>query len=89
MDVMTSKFRRRTFGDLLPGQPGFSTLHRSCRCSFCKRDRLNDPDYLGARAYSVRHYICDQCLEPRKTEILPSVKRREAFNRRLDQASQS
>lgn len=67
----------RTFGDLL----AMRVLHKSCRCTFCK-------GYQGARKYSTRHYICDSCITTRKDVLLPSVKRHEAFQRRLDALGQ-
>jgi hypothetical protein len=74
---------RRTFGDLQ--QPhGLSVLHLSCRCAFCKADQHNTPGYHGARKYSTRHYICDPCIEKRKDEVLPAVRKHEAFTSRLE-----
>lgn len=74
---------RRTFGDL-QGRDGV-VLHLCAQCSFCKRndyDRL-EPEYLGARKYSTRHYICDPCIEKRRDVVLPAIRRAEAFDKRM------
>lgn len=70
-----------TFGDLLSTR----FRHFSCRCSFCKRDE-QDEHYTGARSYSTRHYICDECIEARRDKKLPSVLRHERFERRWAQS---
>lgn len=58
----------RTFGDLIRLRHGGP--HQG-RCSFCKRC------FLQVRKYSTRHYICEPCIEPRKSELLPAIKRSE------------
>lgn len=67
----------RTFGDLLKSR----VLHWSAACSFCKRVGYWTPEYKGARKYSARHYICDDCIEPRKDVVLPAIRRRERIDR--------
>jgi hypothetical protein len=56
----------RTFGDLITAR----YLHADVACRFCKT--------LGARKYSVRHYICDACASLRADVVLPKVLKREA-----------
>lgn len=69
----------RTFGDLIRLN---RCLHLSCRCSFCKNDAMT-PGYKGARKYSTRHYICDECIEPRRDTVLPRVAKHDKFQARL------
>jgi hypothetical protein len=75
-----SRPQPRTFGDLITHN---RTVHWSAMCSFCKSNGYVTPGYKGARKYSTRHYICDDCIEPRKDVVLPAIRRREAFKAKL------
>jgi len=62
----------RTFGELAQTRNHLM----QARCSFC--DQVKG-DCLK---YSTRHYICGQCLAPRRAELLPSIARAQAKARK-------
>ena len=69
----------RTFGDL----PGVYTLHFATRCSFCKQDYCNSKGFGGTYKYSTRHYICAPCIEKRRDQVLPKVRKQERWNAQM------
>jgi len=75
---MTAFTRARTFGDLKL-KHACKPAHFSAECSFCKANELT-PGFKGARQYSTRHYICDPCIAKRRDEVLPAIRKREAFD---------
>jgi nitrate reductase cytochrome c-type subunit len=80
----------RTYGDLLTRvhlwhqhQDAVSLQRNPLhRCRFCQVDDLDKP----LAHYSTRHYICRECIVPRADQVLPSIIRREKFDRRMRQA---
>lgn len=71
----------RTFGDFMKAYPHTRSTHdRFNSCRVCKKGG----DEVALWKYSVRHYLCDTCIEKRVNEVLPEVKRRERFSKRLD-----
>lgn len=57
----------RTFGELA----ATNLLRRDATCSDCRRAR-------HCLKYSARHYLCGECLDPRRDELLPKIAKREA-----------
>ena len=73
----------RTFREFIKVYP--ATFHTysdvPCACRFCRKS-LNEAG--GLWKYSTRHYVCNECLAPKLDDVLPSVKRRERFNKKMD-----
>jgi len=78
----------RTFGELRFHRPWLREkysytsrlgLTYQC-CSSCKRGQ---PEVKALWKYSVRAYLCDDCMEHRKDEVMPEVRKREKFNAKL------
>lgn len=79
----------RTFGDLRQHRPwlrerfnaAFNTTGLTYQsCSSCKRSQ---PQIPALWHYSARSYACDDCMERRKDEVLPEVRKHEAFQVKL------
>lgn len=62
----------RIFRDLLNDEHCYYPTHQ-CRCG-----------RFGAWKYSTRHYICGSCGSKRCNEVLPRIRKREAFKARMD-----
>lgn len=69
----------RTFGELMRDRPWLFFTDGQCR--LCHRFAAQCPR-RGVWKYSTRHYLCDECIAPRKDELLPNVARRERFRKK-------
>lgn len=72
--------RPRTFGDLRL-RPWIRTTDAARVCQFCKRWGSSIPG--GLWKYSVRHYICDDCIAERADVVLPAIRKHEKFDAKL------
>lgn len=71
----------RTFGDVADRKHFCVETYHACR--FCKKSGI------PLAYYSTRHLVCKPCCEDRRDEILPKVKKWEAFKARMDAAGRT